>query len=66
VSYFRELPVEIVADLAAVANQAHYAADAIIFLEDEPAAGLYVVQEGTVKICRVSQAGREHILHLNC
>ncbi len=36
----------------------------IIFIEGEPAVGFYVIEVGQVKISRVSQDGREHILLL--
>lgn len=36
----------------------------MIFLEAEPNQGLYLVEQGTVKICRYAADGREHILHL--
>lgn len=64
VSYFQTLSAEIVANLAAIATPFRYPAGSVIFLEDEPVAGLFVVQEGIVKISRVSQEGREQILHL--
>ncbi len=39
-----------------------YAANQVVFLEDEPAADLYVVQEGWLKAIKVSPAGREQTL----
>jgi CRP/FNR family transcriptional regulator len=36
----------------------------MIFMEGEPVAGLYLVDEGVVKICRYALDGREHILTL--
>lgn len=64
VSYFQALPSEVVIALAEAAIQSRHRAGSIIFLDNEPVAGLYVVQEGIVKISRISQEGREHILHL--
>jgi CRP/FNR family transcriptional regulator len=50
--------------LAAAAVCQRYAEGATIFLEGEPTAGLFVVEQGTVKISRVSLEGREYIMHL--
>ncbi len=54
----------ILADLVAQTTAHRYPAQATIFLEGEPTAGLYLVVEGTVKISRFSKEGREQILHL--
>ena len=51
--------------LAAVAVCLRYAEGETIFLEGEPTAGLFVVEQGVVKISRVSLEGREFIMHLN-
>lgn len=51
--------------LQAVAQAAFlhiYAADEIIFLEGEPCAGLYVVEEGWLKSVKISTSGREQII----
>lgn len=37
----------------------------MIFCEGDPTAGLYVVEEGKIKISRFTLEGREHILHIN-
>lgn len=39
-----------------------YSKDEIIFLEGEPCQGLYIVREGSVKIYKLSDEGREQIL----
>jgi CRP/FNR family transcriptional regulator len=51
--------------LAAAAVCLRYPQGATIFLEGEPTAGLFVVEQGVVKISRVSLEGREFIMHLN-
>jgi CRP/FNR family transcriptional regulator len=51
--------------LAAAAVCLRYAEGATIFLEGDPTAGLFVVEQGIVKISRVSLEGREFIMHLN-
>ncbi|MFN8488678.1 MAG: Crp/Fnr family transcriptional regulator [Caldilineaceae bacterium] len=62
VPYLKDLPATVVQALANVANVYRYAANTIIFNEGEPVSGLYLVEEGTVKICRFSKDGREQTL----
>ncbi len=64
VPYLQGVSDSAVADLAAAAVHHSYAQDQMIFLEGEPAQGLYLVEAGAVKICRFAADGREHILHL--
>lgn len=42
----------------------HFAAGEIIFLEGEPATGMWIVEQGAVKIFKLTKEGDEHILHL--
>lgn len=64
VSFLRGLPPEIVRALAAVASRQYYSAGTILFMEGEPVAGLFLVEEGSVKVCRFTKEGREHTLHV--
>lgn len=64
VSYLEDVSNAALADLAAAAIRHTYAQGQMIFLEGEPNQGLYLVEQGTVKICRFAADGREHILHL--
>jgi CRP/FNR family transcriptional regulator, cyclic AMP receptor protein len=64
VPYLAGISDAAVADLAAAAVHHAYAQGQMIFLEAEPNQGLYMVEQGTVKICRFAADGREHILHL--
>ncbi len=64
VPFLAGLTPEIVQALANVASHHHYPAGAMIFSEGEPVAGLYLIEEGSVKICRFSKEGREHTLHV--
>ena len=52
------------AELARYSVATAYAQGAIIFLQDDPQAGIYLVESGAVKICRHSKDGREHILQI--
>ncbi len=64
VPYLQDVSAEALAELAAVGTRHQYAQGQMIFLEGEPTGGLYLVEQGTVKICRFAADGREHILHL--
>lgn len=41
-----------------------YTANEMIFMEGEPADGLWIVEQGRVKIYKLNPDGNEHILHL--
>jgi CRP/FNR family transcriptional regulator len=64
VPYLSDLPRDVVRALSQVATRSRYEAGETVFLEGDPIAGLYIVQEGAVKISRFSQDGREHIFHI--
>lgn len=62
VPYFRALAEH---TLEAVANEMvarRYQAGEVIFIEDDPVAGLHLVVEGLCKVYRISVGGREHVL----
>ena len=61
---FAKLSPEAIDALAAVATELQCSAGATIFLEGDPAPGLFVLEDGVVKISRVSLEGREYIMHL--
>ena len=61
---FAKLSPEVIDALAAVATELPYSAGETIFLEGDPATGLFVLEKGVVKISRVSLEGREYIMHL--
>lgn len=60
--YFRVMSPDRLADLASWAVARTFAAGEIIFMQDDPSAGLWIVEAGRVKISRLSPDGREHIL----
>lgn len=62
--YFRHLPAERLASLAAAGQRSHYAAGEVLFVEGEPSAGMWVIESGRVKVYKMHLEGREHILHL--
>jgi CRP/FNR family transcriptional regulator len=51
--------------LADIAVPICYSAGTLVFVEGEPCAGLYLIEDGIVKISRFSKDGREFILHLS-
>lgn len=60
--YFRTMKPDRLALLAGCAVARHYPAGMMIFGQDEPSAGLWIVERGRVKVSRLSPDGREHIL----
>lgn len=62
VPYFAELDPAALRALLRSAVRRTYQADEVIFLEGEPCAGLYLVEEGWLKIVRLSPEGREQAL----
>lgn len=50
--------------LAQMAMRRNYPAGTMIFRQDEPCPGLFVIDRGQVRVFRVSPSGQEHVLHL--
>jgi CRP-like cAMP-binding protein len=59
---FAGLDVDALDLMAGGAARLEFAAGQVVFLEDEPCAGLYIVQQGRLKSIKISDAGREQIL----
>jgi CRP-like cAMP-binding protein len=62
VPYFAALDESLLRALAQAALERRYASGQIVFLEGEPCAGLYVVQEGWLKSFKLSLDGREQVI----
>lgn len=62
ISYFQGLDAGTLQAVAQSAIVRRYTADEAIFLEGDPCAGLYVVQEGWLKSVKVSPVGREQVV----
>lgn len=62
--YFRGAAPERLAELAAQAVPVRYAPEETIFLEGESAAGMWLIERGSVKVYKINPDGAEHILHL--
>lgn len=64
VPYLQMLSSEVIEAVAAAGQPRRYPQGGVIFLEEEPAAGLYLIEEGDVRISRYSREGREYILNI--
>jgi len=64
VIYFRGITSEEITYITNNSVLRTFAANEMIFLEGEPAQGLWIVESGRVKIYKLSPGGNEHILHL--
>ncbi len=62
VAYFQGLSTGTLQAIARSALGRRCAADEIVFLEGDPCAGLYVVQDGWLKSVKMSPAGREQVM----
>lgn len=60
--YFRMLPPERVEALACQTQKREFEAGETLLLQDDPSAGLWIIENGRVKIFRLHPDGREHIL----
>lgn len=64
VPLFAGLDLPLVQSLARSAVHREFAAGEVVFLEDEPAPGLLLIESGRVKVVKASPQGREHILSI--
>ena len=64
VPYFALLDADAMAAAAARATSRDYGRGAVLFLEGDSCAGLHVIEEGRVKLYKVSAEGREQVVKL--
>lgn len=64
IPYLHDLPAPQQTTLLRSASRHAFAANALIFLEGDPNAGLWLIEQGQVKIHKLSAEGGEYILHL--
>lgn len=65
IPYFVGLPDAVLEEIERKLRHRRYAADEVILLEgDRGDRGLFIVLEGTVKVCKISPEGREQVLRL--
>jgi len=62
--YFAHVAESTLSELARQAVHRTFAANEMIFLEGEPSAGLWIVENGRVKAYKLSPEGQEYILHI--
>jgi CRP-like cAMP-binding protein len=62
--YFESLADEHLHWLADQCQRFTYAADQTVFLEHDPSRGMWVIEEGRVKIYKINPDGEEYIMHL--
>jgi len=63
-SYFSELPESLLKEVAAHMQLREYQRGDVLFWEDDPCDGLYILQTGSAKIYRLSPQGRQYIVRI--
>lgn len=63
-SYFAGVDPEILEDLSQGTSLRRYERGEAIFWEGEPCAGLHIIQQGSVKLFKISRQGRELIINV--
>lgn len=64
IPYLAALDRPVLQMIAGAAARRAYEASEVVFLEDEPCAGLFIVESGWLKSVKMSSKGREQILRL--
>lgn len=64
IAYFQGITADELAFISEHSQRRTYEAGALIFMEGEPSEGLWIVEDGNVKIFKLNPDGNEHILHL--
>ena len=62
--FFCELGPESLGRLAEIGKLVSYVKGAMVFRQDDPCPGLFVVGSGTVRIFKLAASGKEHVLHI--
>ena len=62
--YFDDLPEEMLRGIAAHTQLRSFERGEILFWEADPCAGLHIIEEGSVKLYRVSPQGRQYIIRV--
>ena len=60
--YFDDLSEERLKEIAAQTQLRGFERGEVLFWEDDPCAGLHIIEEGSVKLYRVSPQGRQYII----
>jgi len=62
--FFQGLGEKSLQQLAAAMTLRQYERGEVLFWEDDPCAGLHIIQQGSVKLFRISPQGRQHIIRI--
>jgi len=60
--YFDDLPDKVLKNIAAHTQLREYERGDVLFWEDDPCAGLHIIENGSVKLYRISPQGRQYII----
>ena len=63
-SYFDDLSEEILKEIAAQTQLRGFERGEVLFWEDDSCAGLHIIEEGSVKLYRISPQGRQYIIRV--
>jgi len=62
--YFDDLPESMLKEIAEHMQLREFERGAVLFWEGDPCAGLHIIEEGSVKLYRVSPQGRQYIIRV--
>ena len=62
VTHFRGLPEKDLLEIVSAGQVRRFPAEAVIFFQDEPCAGMFVLLSGQVRLCRLGPQGQQNIL----
>jgi CRP-like cAMP-binding protein len=62
--YFDDLPDEMLKEIAGHMQMRGFERGEILFWEGDPCAGLHIIEEGSVKLYRISPQGRQYIIRV--
>jgi CRP/FNR family transcriptional regulator len=63
-TYFTDLPEPLLKEISAYMQLREYQRGDVLFWEDDPCDGLYVIESGSAKIYRLSPQGRQYIVRI--
>jgi CRP-like cAMP-binding protein len=64
VSHFRGLAAKDLLAIVSAGRVCRFPAEAMIFLQDDPCSGMFVLLSGKVNLCRLGPQGQQHILSI--
>ena len=62
--YFDDLPEELLREITEHMQLRGFERGEILFWEDDPCAGLHIIEQGSVKLYRISPQGRQYIIRV--